>query len=341
MAAVRLRSAAHLLALLLLALAAFPAAAAAHGPVAPSATDYLATVGHTPAGLRAQVIDGDQRLWLRVDPDRTVVVLDYRGAPYLRFSRSGVAVNENSSMYYLNQVPAEVPPANLAPSTAPHWSAVTTSHSYSWHDGRLHALATVALAPGARYVGRWSIPIRIDERTSAVSGGVWYAPSPSIIWFWPIIVLLACVLAARRLHRPELDRRVARALAVGALLASAVAAAARELHGRPTVSVEGLIIFVVVIAFVLVMLRRVLFQRPGYFSHFAISFVALWEGAVLITTLTHGFVLTAVPAFVTRAAAVVCLGCGAGLLLLVFRLAEQSEPDPSDSEEDPVAVLAP
>ena len=32
-------------------------------------------------------------------------MLDYRGVPYLRFTRSGVAVNENSEMYYLNQTP--------------------------------------------------------------------------------------------------------------------------------------------------------------------------------------------------------------------------------------------
>jgi len=330
MVALSLRRAAQLFASVLLALAAFPAAASAHGPVAPSATSYLAKVGRIPAGLRAQVVDGDQRMWLRVAANETVVVLDYRGAPYLRFSRSGVAVNKNSSMYYLNQVPAELPPANLGPTTAPSWSGVSSARSYSWHDGRLHALATVALAPGATYVGRWSIPIQIDQRSSALSGGVWYSPNPSIVWFWPIAVLLACVLAARRVRRPELDRRVARVLAVAALIASPAAAAARELHGRPTISVEGAIIFAVIVAFVVVGLRRVLFGRPGYFTHFAISFVALWLGAELIPTLTHGFVLTAVPAVVARVATVICLGCGAGLLLLVFRLAEQSDPDPLD-----------
>jgi hypothetical protein len=45
-----------------------------------------------------------------------------------------------------------------------------------------------------------------------------------------------------------------------------------------------------------------------------------------------------VPGFLARAAAVVCLGCGAGLLVFVFRLAEQRELDPSDggdfSDED-------
>jgi hypothetical protein len=58
-----------------------PATAAAHGPVDPPASSYLARVSQLPAGVTAKVIDGDQRLWLRVGPRRTVVVLDYQGAP--------------------------------------------------------------------------------------------------------------------------------------------------------------------------------------------------------------------------------------------------------------------
>ena len=108
-------------------LAALPGPAVAHGPVAPIATSYRARIGQLPAGLDAKVVDGDQRLWLRVPPTETVVVLDYRGAPYLRFSRAGVAVNRNSPMYYLNQTPAEVPPSSLGPRTPPKWSGVTRS----------------------------------------------------------------------------------------------------------------------------------------------------------------------------------------------------------------------
>src|ERR1035437_3007029 len=74
---------------------AVPCAAQAHGPVAPIASSYLAKVGELPAGLDAQVIDGDQRMSLRVSPGATAVVLDYRGAGYLRFPRSGVDVNRS------------------------------------------------------------------------------------------------------------------------------------------------------------------------------------------------------------------------------------------------------
>ena len=307
-------------------MAALPDVAAAHGPVAPVATSYLARVSSVPAGIEAKVIDGYVRMWLRVSPSLTVVVLDYRHAPYLRFSRSGVQVNLNSTMYYLNQTPvAETPPADLRPSTPPHWQSVSSGHDYEWHDGRLQALATVALAPGTSYLGRWSVPLLIDGRRSAVSGGLWHADDPPLVWFWPIVVLLACVLASWRVRRPRLDALVARLLAVAAVAAIAVAAIGRGLHGRPTVTVIQLIELGFVLSLVGWALFHVLTAQAGYFAYFVIAFVAVWEGLNLLPTLLHGYVLVALPAFLARSATVLCLGAGAGLLLLVFRLADQSE----------------
>jgi len=67
--------------------------------------------------------------------------------------------------------------------------------------------------------------------------------------------------------------------------------------------------------------------------------LALWEGLQLLPTLTNGFVLAAVPAFVARTATVISLGCGAGLLLLGFRLAGRDGPreegDGRDEELEP------
>jgi hypothetical protein len=332
----------------LISLAAFPGTAAAHGPPAPVATSYVARVSRVPAGLNAKVVNGDLRMWLRVPESMTLVVIDYRGAPYLRFSRSGVQVNENSSMYYLNQTPIPaVPPSGLDRTTPAHWQQVSSGHAYGWHDGRLQALATVALSPGARYVGRWSIPLRIDGRPTSISGGVWYRPNPSIVWFWPIVVLLGCVLAAWRISRPALDACLARLLGIAALLGAAAAGGARELYGRPNVPASHLVEVAALLAFVAWGLRQVLIRRPEYLSFFVISLVALWEGVELIPTLTHGFALTAVPAFVARASAVLCLGSGTSLLLFVFRLVCRStEPtsqpvaDATDrGRPDPVARL--
>jgi hypothetical protein len=299
-----------------------PGAAEAHGPVDPAATSYLARVRQLSAGLDAKVVDGDQRLWLHAVAAETVVVLDYRGVPYLRFSAHGVQVNHSSSMYYSNQVPAEAVPAGLGPRTPASWEQVSGGHDYEWHDGRLHALAATALVPGATYVGRWSIPVRVDGRPALIAGGLRYAPNPSLVWFWPIVVVIACVLAGLRLGREELDVRIARVLALGSLIAFAVAAAGEQLHGRPDVSAGQLVLLALQLAFVVWGLGRLLSRRHGWFGFFLIAVGTIWEGASLVGVLVHGFVLLALPAFAARTAVVACLAAGGALLPVIFRLAE-------------------
>jgi hypothetical protein len=333
----------------LLALAVVPPAAEAHGPIAPISSTYLAKVAQVPEGLDAKTVDGDQRMWLRVPAAQTVIVLDYRGAPYLRFSPAGVEVNHNSEMYYLNQTPVpEKPPGNLTASAAPDWHRVSGGHAYGWHDGRLHALATVALTPGSSFVGRWTIPVRVGGTTSAITGGLYHADNPSIVWFWPIVVLLACVLAAWRVGSDALDARVTRVLAIVALVAIAAGSVAKQLHGRPTVGAFALIEFVVIVALVAWGLWRVVSGRAGFFMYFAIGFFAIAVGLELVPTLLHGFALTAVPAFVARLLAVVCLGTGIGLLPFAFRMAARADTrsgradyeDDLDEEDDGALGLA-
>jgi hypothetical protein len=319
---------------------AIPSTAAAHGPVDPAASSYLARLGLVPAGLSAKVIDGDQRLWLRVDSRRTVLVLDYQGAPYLRFSPRGVAVNTASAMYYLNQVPAQTPPASTGPRVPPRWSRVSSGHSYGWHDGRLHALATTVLPAGATYLGRWRVPVRIGGAATAIAGGLYYAASPSIVWFWPILVALACVLAALRLRRPGLDERVARILAAAALAGIAVAACGQQLHGRPSVSVGQAIVLSVTLSFVAWGAWRLARRRHGWFTFFAIAAVAIWEGASLIAVLVDGWVLLALPPPVARLAVATCLSAGVALLPVVFALAERSGRGRSPRADAATAGLA-
>ncbi len=310
---------------LLASVALLPGAAQAHGPTAPVASDYLAVVDQVPPGLDAKVVDGDLRIWLSAPSNLAVVVLDYRGAPYLRLRPSGVEVNHNSAMYYLNQTPlAQTPPLDLSRATPPAWEPVSSAHDYSWHDARLGALSTIAIPPGTRYVGRWSIPLVIDGRPASISGSVWYAPRPSIIWFWSIVVLLACVVAAWRVRRPSLDAGLARGLGATSLVAFALGGVGHDLHGRPNVSTVQLVELALIAAFVVWGLHRVLVGRPGYFTYFVIAFVTLWEGVSLFPTLRHGFVLLALPADIARTVTVLCFAAGAGTALLVFRLSEQS-----------------
>jgi hypothetical protein len=164
------------------------------------------------------------------------------------------------------------------------------------------------------------IPVRVDGRLTAISGGLWHAGPPTPVWFWPIVVAVACLLAALRLRRPPLELKLARILATVALAAIAVAALSRGLYGRPSVSVPQLVTPAITLAFVGWGLYWLLMRRAGYFFLFAVAFVGIWEGGLLLPVLWHGYVLTAVPAFLARAATVTCIACSLGLLLVAVRM---------------------
>ncbi len=272
------------------------------------------------------IVDGYVRIWLRVPASETLVVLDYRGAPYLRFTRAGVQVNRNSEMYYLNQTPsAWAVPSGISRTTPPHWLAASAGHDFEWHDGRLQALASVAVAAGRSFVGRWTIPVELDGRPTAISGGLWHAGNPSIVWFWPLAVLFLCFWAACRVRRPALDRRLLRALGVATLVALSVACLARELHGRPGVTIFQRVELALVLAFAAWQLQRVLAGRAHWFSFVLIALVALWQGVDLVPTLLNGYVLVEFPPAVVRVATVICLGCGPCLWALAFLVADRGE----------------
>jgi hypothetical protein len=308
-------------------IAVAPGSAQAHGAIDPVASSYLARIGAVPQGMRVSVVDGDLRLWLEVPSGKSVVVLDYQGAPYLRFRDGRVWANENSEMYYFNQTPPATPPLGLKRSAPERWVQVGSGNSYQWHDGRLHAFALEALAPGSSYVGPWRIPIIVNGRRVAVSGTLWYRGGPSIAWLWPIAILVLCVLAAWRLRESRIDALVARALAGLTLFGIALAAAGRDFHGRPGLSIVGVVEFTLIAGLTAWTAWRVARDRAGAFTFFLVSVAGVWEAISLIPTLFNGYVLLAVPAFLGRLAMIVCLGGAIALVLPSVRVFRREQAD--------------
>jgi hypothetical protein len=327
---------------ILVFLALSPNSAQAHGASDPVASSYQARIASVPARMRAQVVDGDLRMWLDVPSGESVYVLDYQGAPYLHFADGRIWANNESQMYYFNQSPPVTPPLGIRRTTRPRWLRVGSGTSYEWHDGRLQALAIEAIAPGASSVGSWRIPLIVNGRRTSVAGTLWYRRAPSIVWFWPMAVLALCVLAAWRLQEARIDAATGRALAVLTLFGITLAAVGRDLHGRPGLSGFGVVELAVISTFVAWALSRVVRDRASSLILFLIAVVAAWEGVSLIPTLLHGYVLLAMPPLLGRIATVICLS-GAitlGLPILSLLRREESDEEIGDAGADVVGAMA-
>ena len=189
--------------------------AAADGPTTPIATSYIAT-GH--ARRRR---DSRRRLSMGICSCGCGSADD---RPWC--STTGVRRGCASGRGSLGQPELRdvLPQPDAGPGHPPGWAS---AHDAARLAARLQlAQLRVARRPaprahddcagarGVRYAGPWSIPVIVNGRLSAVSGGVWHANPPSLLWFWPIAVIIACVLAAWRLRLPALDQRMARWLAV-------------------------------------------------------------------------------------------------------------------------------
>jgi hypothetical protein len=318
-----------------------PAAALAHaGRTNQVASPYDAVVSSVPAGVAVQVVDGDQRLWMSVNPRLTVIVVGLDGEPYLRFSRAGVAENVHSPTVYLNRAIPSAPPEPLRARARPAWRLVTTAHAYLWHEDRLHALALAPHPTGRADLGRWVVPLVVDGRREQVAGRLWQRPPPTLLWFWPLVVAVVIAAALVRVGDVRLDRRVAVPAGLLTMAAVVTGRIGRELLGHPAVSawqVADMAATIAVAAGLTLLLARARTWRAGALLAAA---AGLYQGLVLAPTLTQGYVFSALPAAVERAAAAAALAGGGGLLL-VMMLVEVITPARRDEPAVTSAVAEP
>jgi hypothetical protein len=161
-----------------LAFATAATAAHAHGGGGTDYTSEIRAVVPADAGLSVDVLDRDDRLALRNDSGKTVVVEGYNGEPYARLRPDGtVEVNLNSPALYLNEDRfAKVDlPARADEQAAPEWKVVDQSGRFEWHDHRIHWMgagrpAAVRDPQQRTKVFDWKVPIRIGDRQGRVTG---------------------------------------------------------------------------------------------------------------------------------------------------------------------------
>jgi hypothetical protein len=311
------------LALIMLAL---PARAWAHGSVDPEASVDLARITHVPPGVRVRVVDGDLRLWMSAPPDVRITVVDYQGAPYLRWTPRGVYANESSPMFYLNLSPPITPSISLTRSTAPTWHLVTRGHSYVWHDGRVAALSESLAAPDARVLGHWSIPLEINGHAANISGVLDHRPRPTFAWLWPAAVIILILPALLRLRDPALERRLLRIVTAVTLLGVLVLSVGAGLHGRPGLSPTLIVPMAVELLLAVWSGWRLIRGHHDAVTIGLVAALALFRAISGIALLWRNYALLAVPALMGRIAVSICLAGGICLTVGVIAAVDRLRP---------------
>jgi hypothetical protein len=179
----RIRGAA---AVALLAFAMAATAAHAHGGGGTDYTSEIRSVTPANAGLTIDVLDRDDRLALRNDSGKMLIVEGYNGEPYARLKPDGtVEVNLNSPALYLNEDRfAKVDlPARADEDAVPEWKVVDQSGRFEWHDHRIHWMgaerpAAVRDPQRKTKVFDWEVPIRVGDRPGEVAGTLTWIGRP-------------------------------------------------------------------------------------------------------------------------------------------------------------------
>jgi hypothetical protein len=204
---------ASLLSFLVIAAAlALPAVAQAHKG-SPNYRSTVRAIRPTVPGLKAQVLNYDDRLELINQSGRDVEVRGYDGEPYARLLADGtVAVNKRSPSFYLNEDrygQGTVPPT-ATPKAPPQWDVIDKTGRFEWHDHRIHFMSKTTpnqvKDKGKRTkIFNWRVPVVVAGRPVNLKGDLYWVPSPGGI---PRAALLGlCVFVFASVFFVEVVRR--------------------------------------------------------------------------------------------------------------------------------------
>ena len=177
-------------------------AAAAHG--GGGALGFRSNVIRvTPAapGVSVQVVDYDDRLELRNESGKALVILGYQDEPYLAFRDGRVYRNTHSPATYLNddRFGKVALPKQANAKAPPEWEEVSPREEFDWHDHRIHWMSTTlpprvqAAKDKPHHVFNWTVPARLDGQRLTLAGTLDYQPPPNKIPK-PLFVLLGLLI---------------------------------------------------------------------------------------------------------------------------------------------------
>lgn len=223
------------------ALVALPTAAFAD-PAGP--TDYqTVVVGVDPAvdGLEVRMLGGDAFIELTAPSGTEVIVVGYRGEPYLRFAPDGtVWQNRLSESTWLNEDRyAEIDlPAGVDNEAAPEWEEVGSGGRFAWHDHRTHWMnrePPPSTEPGDTILEA-TVPVDVDGSRATISVRSTYVEPPGP-WASSLGAVVGLVLAG------AVSRRLDLRIGLATLASAALVVGVWERLSLPTEAAASALVF--------------------------------------------------------------------------------------------------
>jgi len=303
----RARSGTLVLAVVVALLGAAPASAHPRSPTI--ALDFRLRLESALNGVHVQLPDGGRWIRIAVDRPHVLIVRGSLGEPVLRFAHDGVWVNTASPTAAADRIGG-------GSTSARGWRKLTGGRAYTWHDHRL--TPPPVSSPG--FAGKFSLPVVLDGKRTAIVGGFWRARRPSLaLWLGvAAAAALALALVARALAARTRLSLAAVLAATGAVagLAMETAFAVANPFGSHTRWAEVAAAAVLVAAVVTALVLRTTVGRR--WVALVVGIYAALMGLDAATTLWHGAVVSSWPAPAVRAAAVAAFVCGGIAATLAF-----------------------
>jgi hypothetical protein len=193
------------------------APASAHSVAGVSGTNFqttLRSVAPAVPGLEVKVVEVGSRLQVENRTGQELVVLGYKGEPYLRIGPDGVFENRLSPATYLNRSRKGGTPTQAAENAKvgdTDWAKISSEPVARWHDHRIHWMGNinppeVRNSPGTRHVIKmsaddslWAVRMRLAAQDVVAKGDLVWEPGPSPLpWFAIILASLALVVVLGR-----------------------------------------------------------------------------------------------------------------------------------------------
>ncbi|MEP6625983.1 MAG: hypothetical protein ABJC79_16160 [Acidimicrobiia bacterium] len=313
--------------------------AGAHGVNGPPASNFATRLdGVVPATPTTEISLAPDResVSLQVIGQARVVVLGYRGEPYLRIDAHGAWENRSSPAVALNRsrIPGNMRPVDHIAS--PRWVRISTHPSATWHDHRTHWMGGTT-PPSVRNdpdhghtITTWSIPLRIDDRAAAIDGAIEWRPPPAAWPWWALAAALvaAALFASRRSGGTRAGVTILATMAVAETLHiwGSWPFSNSSFAGRLGESLPSIGAVVACIGALVWVVRRGSWSAaPGLVLAGLYVFVS--GGAADLASLTHVFVPSRLDPAVARLLVSIALGLGAGTAIVGLTRLRAARPE--------------